>query len=327
MGFLFVVVAVVVIACVLAMIALAFGTGFGLLTGSRLSSGNSKPTHGLPACGRCGYPARGISGLNCPECGADLREVGISLGRSHQLVGAGCIVSIVFTIALVIVASILNPMIVNLFPDYETQSFSIRLSPNSQAFGEAFLHVDASELIPSNSINTGLGGTSTTWNQSGTGGRTTTVSLGTGGGQRTVNRVAFSARYNPRSKHAWKEIFFEVNPQSLEAAWTDQSGNPRSSNGVFSDQDMLAYMADIGIDTSKPDVQAEANELQGVMTGLAQGMSQFTFTNFDSQGSAFTSHYLEAPEWFDPVYFFTWLVLWVVGLVFISRRGRKKVVT
>jgi hypothetical protein len=30
-----------------------------------------------PTCGRCGYIVRGINGLICPECGGDLREVGI----------------------------------------------------------------------------------------------------------------------------------------------------------------------------------------------------------------------------------------------------------
>jgi len=30
-----------------------------------------------PTCGKCGYCVRGISGLICPECGSDLREVGI----------------------------------------------------------------------------------------------------------------------------------------------------------------------------------------------------------------------------------------------------------
>ncbi len=30
-------------------------------------------------CGGCGYPCRGISTFQCPECGADLREVGMRL--------------------------------------------------------------------------------------------------------------------------------------------------------------------------------------------------------------------------------------------------------
>ena len=30
-----------------------------------------------PVCARCGYVVRGIAELRCPECGSDLREVGI----------------------------------------------------------------------------------------------------------------------------------------------------------------------------------------------------------------------------------------------------------
>lgn len=35
-------------------------------------------------CGRCGYSARGATGWNCPECGADLREVGIRTADPRQ---------------------------------------------------------------------------------------------------------------------------------------------------------------------------------------------------------------------------------------------------
>ena len=37
--------------------------------------------HYLPVCANCGYPARGVSQLCCPECGADLREAGIVSAR------------------------------------------------------------------------------------------------------------------------------------------------------------------------------------------------------------------------------------------------------
>lgn len=36
-----------------------------------------------PACGKCGYATHGISQLTCPECGSDLREVGIVGGRGR----------------------------------------------------------------------------------------------------------------------------------------------------------------------------------------------------------------------------------------------------
>ncbi len=39
-------------------------------------------TKGEMACGGCGYAVRGLEALNCPECGADLRMVGINRGAS-----------------------------------------------------------------------------------------------------------------------------------------------------------------------------------------------------------------------------------------------------
>lgn len=36
-----------------------------------------------PLCGRCRYCVRGIGGLICPECGSDLRQVGIITGPSR----------------------------------------------------------------------------------------------------------------------------------------------------------------------------------------------------------------------------------------------------
>src|SRR4051812_17324269 len=45
---------------------------FGLGRGGRGGGGGSPR-----ACGRCGYDVRGLPTFTCPECGSDLREVGI----------------------------------------------------------------------------------------------------------------------------------------------------------------------------------------------------------------------------------------------------------
>src|SRR3954447_5995894 len=47
-------------------------------------------------CARCGYCVRGVVGLTCPECGSDLREVGI---RSRRRLGTG-VVALLWTLAL-----------------------------------------------------------------------------------------------------------------------------------------------------------------------------------------------------------------------------------
>lgn len=50
----------------------------GLITGIVLWSTSSRAgSSSEMSCGACGYAVRGLTQLNCPECGADLREAGI----------------------------------------------------------------------------------------------------------------------------------------------------------------------------------------------------------------------------------------------------------
>jgi hypothetical protein len=49
----------------------------------------------MASCGKCGYQVRGISTLNCPECGADLREVGITKSKSSN---AGIWIAVVLVV-------------------------------------------------------------------------------------------------------------------------------------------------------------------------------------------------------------------------------------
>lgn len=46
-----------------------------------ITGGRSRGS-GEMACGGCGYAVRGLQALQCPECGADLRMVGINRPKS-----------------------------------------------------------------------------------------------------------------------------------------------------------------------------------------------------------------------------------------------------
>jgi class 3 adenylate cyclase/predicted RNA-binding Zn-ribbon protein involved in translation (DUF1610 family) len=70
-----------------------------------------------PTCGRCGYNVTGLSTFTCPECGSDLREVGIRSERKVSLKGRPSRTGLVFQLSLwgLVVILILNVCAQSLF--------------------------------------------------------------------------------------------------------------------------------------------------------------------------------------------------------------------
>jgi len=70
----------------LVLLALAVGLIYGIILWITSGKGGTK---GEMSCGGCGYAVRGLESLNCPECGADLRMVGITRGQGAGKRGLG----------------------------------------------------------------------------------------------------------------------------------------------------------------------------------------------------------------------------------------------
>jgi hypothetical protein len=60
----------------------------------------------LPACRGCGYPARGLTGWICPECGADARRLGHLVSRPLRFDALGCAVGIGLVWVVVLAATL-----------------------------------------------------------------------------------------------------------------------------------------------------------------------------------------------------------------------------
>jgi hypothetical protein len=58
-------------------ITAAFGVLVESLLRRRDRAARRPPNHIVPKCGSCGYIVAGLPGHRCPECGANLRHVGI----------------------------------------------------------------------------------------------------------------------------------------------------------------------------------------------------------------------------------------------------------
>jgi hypothetical protein len=76
------------------MLALAALVFAALITGIVLWA-TSKRGSGVMSCRSCGYAVQGLTSLNCPECGADLREAGIAQAGSPGRRVTGMVLTLV----------------------------------------------------------------------------------------------------------------------------------------------------------------------------------------------------------------------------------------
>jgi hypothetical protein len=84
-----------------------------------------------PSCGKCGYCVRGIPGLTCPECGSDLREVGI-LTANAPVHSSTALKSALWTLALPLAALLISwILLITVLP------FSLKQKGNRVVFCQA----------------------------------------------------------------------------------------------------------------------------------------------------------------------------------------------
>lgn len=283
---------------------------------------------GEPACGKCGYPARGISTFECPECGADLREVGIVTPGQGAVVGSGCVLPAAFSIVVLVFSGIMLPFIHSQLPVVHDQSHDFDLTPYITQNYTATILLAVRERNSSRH-HAGHGSFSASSSSSYSSVNNTRTQTTTLMGLPVNNPVKPTIRLDHLSLSIQvpgrpQPSPLEIDPSTKQANWATASGQLRQGSAPLRQQDVLDYFADAGLNVADPDTQAQAAELFTALHALAHlNASSVTFTQLDSNGSGSSSSTRTEPTWFTPAYILTWLVLWIVGLVVIARRGRR----
>lgn len=68
-----------------------------------------------PRCGKCGYCVRGVPSFTCPECGSDLRAVGIVTRTTHPRITRTQVAAL-WTVAVVICVAIFSRLLTQVLP-------------------------------------------------------------------------------------------------------------------------------------------------------------------------------------------------------------------
>ena len=278
-----------------------------------------KETNPPLSCGKCGYAVRGISELKCPECGADLTVVGITPGGKTRSTVIGISITLGYTAAAVACALIVLRLVQPLLPIYVDRYYSIQIEPASGEYDEVGLHLNAHLVQPASQSS------STNVTVSPNSGPITTVTMCDPGSKIDVYDIDVFLKFNAFNNQLGStEVALNIDPTTRQLTWHETPTVWHETPAAFTDQDLLTAFTAYGFDTSRPDVQLEARQIHAFITDFIQGNHQLTLSAFTSRAYGGGSNTEHGPPWFLPTYVVVWVVLWLIGLVLLIRRGRAK---
>jgi hypothetical protein len=254
-------------------------------------------SHG-PTCGKCDYSVRGLTTFICPECGSDLREVGICAfgmrggpgapwSMSRKIIMWSIIIAAVGTIISLLVHKYCLPTVYSAHQDYRL------VGPASGQYRQVDFysygyHLNWPYRQPQRSLILEMVDITLTENDG------STIEM-----QVTIDELGYE--YNDADgKHV------------LEANGLD---------GVV----VRHWMRSAGIDVDVPGVAAEADEIVQVARGATHlAMNSPRKSVFAGRAGGRSATYTAAPPRIaKPITVFFWIAVWLFGVWRIFRRHQE----
>ena len=238
-----------------------------------------------PSCGKCGYAVTGLETMVCPECGSDLRVVGIVTPAMQFKQRSSIIVPILTWAFLVLivggnVSEIVASSVAMVLHTNSTKTYTSR----SSAYDAVDLVLDGSSAEQRNPVAD-----------------TCDVKLRLNDGRVVTMHVLD------------EQLTCEVDSGSIGGAgWLDRDV-------------LLAWMKSVGIDTSLQQVRDEADDLSvlvnAAFTYPIMGSSPAPHALMKSGRSVMSRS--STPVWFLLTSLVFWIVVWGVG-VYLMVLGRRR---
>lgn len=239
----------------------------------------------VPSCGKCGYQVEGLEALRCPECGNDLRIVGIKTPSAPRPIGPVAS-AIIWTILLPAPALIITNFVSRAVPRHHYLTMDITLGmPLSQAYQG--VHISASGEQANGQ-----------WQP-----ESLTLALQLADGSMSPKLVV--------NLPDWKYTV-EGSDSSLESGLDNAVDQPS----------VLSWMATQGLDTNNIAIENEARSIIQQVQALAAGNSSASRSGFNSVSMGSSTRSM-MPRWFGLVALTTWLIVWGVGLLVVTRYAKR----
>jgi class 3 adenylate cyclase len=260
---------------------------------------------GESACGKCGYLVKGLTTFTCPECGSDLREVGILRGRQAHtrsrkprwpLLRASALPVAIWLVGCLIFIAIASFVIRQyLWPNLSVTTHKIDAYPKSRRFTAIRFYT-----------------------------KTEAAAFGRTGAAKAPPRVRYG---RIEIQDGSREYLLGIDYLRNTHHYSDASGLNVPLPGPPTAASVLNFLKSNHIDTNDAGVQAEAAAAATLMTDAARSpnLDLKAPANFPFDvtfGGGFGS-LVEQPS-FDDVQNVVWPLLLLIGVVVIVWRRRKR---
>jgi hypothetical protein len=250
----------------------------------------------LPTCAKCGYAVRGLVGLNCPECGADLREVGIVTPKQRGAVSPVMFV-LLWTLLLPGPSCLVSGLLSAMGPKTSVPNGSLVLTP-----------VTSSQYL------------------------TATIEQMKYFAFGNANNTTITIEGN-NSQYEYLEIdpvamTYEDWSKLTTPSQSSPSGsiNMAATTKPLDRQAVLDLLKSAGADITRQDVMDEADEMLSIIQGIStQGLANLNPTHFTQ---SYNNMSFDQPAgWFMWVLAGLWVIVWILGFWLYFRIRRKHLPT
>ena len=253
----------------------------------------ARKTLSEPGCGACDYPVRGLPSFTCPECGNDLRDVGINTPRQQRPLGLGAYLvgwTLLLPPSALIVTTLFAAFVV---PQRVSWNKQVMLAnPKSGAY--AGFSITAS-------------GSGTRWPWADSPERP---------GLKTID-----VNFLPHTG-AGSTLTVEMDLPGFR--YPDASGRSVRSSTEVAQSDILDWLTRGGVDISKPSIQTEASDLLWFIKALRDPntppITPSRALKVQNQGSGMSVGTHPVFAWSALGF---WFVVWLLGVRYLVRRLRR----
>lgn len=253
-----------------------------------------RPAVREPACGHCGYHVEGLETMSCPECGSDLRKVGIETPKGRMM-HPGVFV-IAWTLLLILPFITIFAIAMSVGPRRTVVTATFGLTSSTGAMPQ--IHID--QRLEGRAVGRGVSVTSATANTVSRDGTTTSTM--------TFPSIAGSSVQTSTIDIRTAEDAVQFRPSRLTLDRDSAAIAPEQLAVIFGD--------------APPDAPDDAVELAALINALAQGDPGFTSTRFTIGGRNTVNNVSTVPGWYVPTLIALGAVIYALGVVvyFVIRK-------